>query len=191
MSFSFSDTSRNFRKLRLLKSLCFERIRLNPLSGKTLNNDCVSVIVSWFTFLIEDFVVCCYKVTKPFCSRYCFASASSARSPCHLGSQAYLAILIFREVTKKMYFSDATYVGRSDWEMCAGAGTSVSSRFSVNASNHFKKVSQSVSRCSIVVPLFIFVLGFSLNRASFLVPDRHFALLLDLKMYLTSPAVAM
>ena len=29
------------------------------------------------------------------------------------------------------------------------------------------------------------------DRASFLVPHRHFALLLDLKMYLTSPAVAM
>ena len=29
-----------------------------------------------------------------------------------------------------------------------------------------------------------------MNRASFLVPDRHFALLLDLMMYLTSPAVA-
>ena len=30
-----------------------------------------------------------------------------------------------------------------------------------------------------------------MNRASFLVLDRHFALLLDLKMYLTSLAVAM
>ena len=29
-----------------------------------------------------------------------------------------------------------------------------------------------------------------MNRASFLEPDRHFALLLDLKMYLTSLAVA-
>ena len=38
---------------------------------------------------------------------------------------------------------------------------------------------------------FLFVLKFLVNRASFLVPDRHFALMLDLKMHLQSPAVAM
>ena len=55
----------------------------------------------------------------------------------------------------------------------------------------FRKVSQSVFRVSIVVPLF-FVLSFLVNRDSFLVLDRHFALLLDLlKIDLTSPAVAM
>ena len=36
--------------------------------------------------------------TKLFCSRHCFASASSAKCPCHLGSQAYFPISIFWEV---------------------------------------------------------------------------------------------
>ena len=41
-----------------------------------------------------------------------------------------------------------------------------------------------------VITLFIFVLFFFfVNRASFLVPDRHFALLLDFKMSLVSPVV--
>ena len=45
----------------------------------------------------------------------------------------------------------------------------------------FRKVSQSVSRGSIVIPLFVCVLTFLVNHASFLVPDRHFARLLDLQ----------
>ena len=36
-----------------------------------------------------------------------------------------------------------------------------------------------------------FCFGFLVIRASSLVPDRHFALLLDKKMYLMSPVVAM
>ena len=37
---------------------CFARIRLNPLSGKILYHDSVPVIVSTFSSLIEDFVIC-------------------------------------------------------------------------------------------------------------------------------------
>ena len=44
--------------------------------------------------------------------------------------------------------------------MCVGAGTSVSSRFSVNSSHRSRKFSQTVVRVSIVIPLFIFVFGF-------------------------------
>ena len=40
-------------------------------------------------------------------------------------------------------------------------------------------------------PSFDFCFELLVNRASFLVRVRHFALLLDLKMFLTSPAVAM
>ena len=43
---------------------CFARTRLNPLSGQILNHDCVSVIVPWFTLLMEDFVNSRYQVTK-------------------------------------------------------------------------------------------------------------------------------
>ena len=51
---------------------------------------------------------------------------------------------------------------------------------------HFWKVSHSVFQCSIVILLFNLVC-FGVNRASFLVRVRHFALVLDLKMYVTSP----
>ena len=74
--------------------------------------------------------------------------------------------------------------------MCASAHTSVSSRFAVNSSNHSGRSRKTVVRVSIDVVLFIFV-EFLVNRVSFLVRFRHFALMLDLKMYLTSPAVAM
>ena len=39
------------------------------VSGKILNHDSVSVIVSWFTILVEEFVTSRYQVTKLFCSR--------------------------------------------------------------------------------------------------------------------------
>ena len=73
----------------------FARIRLNPLSGKILHHDCVSMVFPRFTFLVENSVICCYQVTELRCSRYCITSASSARCPCHLGSQAYFAMSVF------------------------------------------------------------------------------------------------
>ena len=85
---------------RLLRSLCFARIGLNPLSGEILNNDSVPEMVSWFTLLVEDFVISRCQVTKFFCPTQSFASASSARSPCRLGSQADFAIFVFWEVSK-------------------------------------------------------------------------------------------
>ena len=94
LTLGFSDGSRNFLKLfsvswELIVSHGYD---LYPLSCKILYHDSVWVMVSKFTFLVEDFVICCYQVTKLLCSRYCFASAPSARSPCHLGSHAYSAI---------------------------------------------------------------------------------------------------
>ena len=60
----------------------------------------ISVIVSRLTSFIEDFVICCYQVTKLFCSKYWFASAPSAQSPCHFWSFADVGVSVFREVTK-------------------------------------------------------------------------------------------
>ena len=74
--------------------------------------------------------------------------------------------------------------------MCPIAGTFVSSRFGELLKPRWE-VSQAVSHCLIVVPLFILLFEFLGDRAGFLVPDRHFALLLDLQMFLMSPAVAM
>ena len=55
--------------------------------------------------------------------------------------------------------------------MCAGAGTSVSSRFSVNSSNRSGRSRNRFPSLSLFLSLF-WVFGGS--------PDRHFALLLDL-----------
>ena len=57
---------------------------MNPSSGKILFHDSVPVIVPRFTSFIEDFVISRCQVTKLFCSKYCFASTSSARSPLSL-----------------------------------------------------------------------------------------------------------
>ena len=83
---------------RLLGSFRFARIRLNPLCGKILHHDCVSMIVPRCTALLEDFVICRYQITNFFCSRYCFAISPSARSPCYLGSLADFAISVFWRV---------------------------------------------------------------------------------------------
>ena len=61
--------------LRFLWSFCFARIRLDPY--------CLSVIVSRFAIVTEDFVICCYQVTKIFSTRYGSAIASSARGSCN------------------------------------------------------------------------------------------------------------
>ena len=42
-------------------------------------------------------MVCCYQVTKIVSSRYGFAFASSARSPCNFGPLADLAISVIEE----------------------------------------------------------------------------------------------
>ena len=43
--------------LCFLRSFCFARIRLGPLGGQVLHHDCISMTVSGFTSLIEDFVI--------------------------------------------------------------------------------------------------------------------------------------
>ena len=73
---------------------------MNPLSGKILYHDSLSMIVFVSHFLIENFVISCYQVTELVCSRYCFASAPSAKSLRNFGLQAYFAISVFREVSK-------------------------------------------------------------------------------------------
>ena len=85
--------------LCILRSFCFARIRLDPLGGQVLHHDCISMIVSRFTIFTENFVIFCYQVTKSFCTRYGFAFASSARSPCNFGPLADLAISFFGEMS--------------------------------------------------------------------------------------------
>ena len=91
--------------LGFLKSFCFARIRLDPLGGQTLHHDCISMIVSRFTTFTENFVVCCYQVTEVVSTRYGFAFASSARSPCNFGPLSDLAISVFRKVSFNNVFT--------------------------------------------------------------------------------------
>ena len=73
--------------------------------------------------------------------------------------------------------------------MCAGAGTSVFSRLSVNSSNHARDLANvhPIVDCH---PSFYFGLGFlGVIRTSFLEPVRHFALTLDLLK--TNPVMSM
>ena len=53
--------------LCFLRSFCFARIWLDPLGGWVLHHDCISMIVSRFAIVTENFVICCYQVTKIFC----------------------------------------------------------------------------------------------------------------------------
>ena len=85
--------------LCFLRSFCFARIRLDPLGGQVLHHDCISMIVSRFTSFTENFVICCNRTKKNFCTRYGSANASSARGPCNFGPLADLAISVFKEVS--------------------------------------------------------------------------------------------
>ena len=72
--------------LGFLRSFCFARMRLDPLGSQVLHHDCISMIVSKFTTFTENFVICCYQVTKIFCTKYGSANTSSARGPCDSGT---------------------------------------------------------------------------------------------------------
>ena len=63
------------------------------------------MIVSRFTTFTENFVICCYQVTKNFCTKYGSAIASSARGPCNFGPLTDLAISVFREVSINTVFT--------------------------------------------------------------------------------------
>ena len=52
-----------------LRSVCFARIRLDPLGGQVLHHDCVSMIVSRFTTFTENFVIGCSNQSPKFSAR--------------------------------------------------------------------------------------------------------------------------
>ena len=89
----------------LLRSFCFARIRLDPLSSQVLHHDCISMIVSRFTSFTDNFVIGCNQITKIFCTRYDSPNASSARGPCDFGPLADLAISVFRDVSFNTVFT--------------------------------------------------------------------------------------
>ena len=82
-----------------LRSFCFARIRLDPLGSQVLHHDCISMIVSRFTTITENFVIGCKQITNILCTRFDSANTFSARGPCDFGPLADLAISVFREVS--------------------------------------------------------------------------------------------
>ena len=76
------------------------------------------MIVSGFTSFSENFVIRCNQITKIFCSKYCITCAFPAKSPCNLGSLAYFAISVLREVqeweTTQNVFKCAVHNGQCE-----------------------------------------------------------------------------
>ena len=72
--------------LCFLRSWCFAQIRLDPLGGQVLQNDCISTFVSRFTTFTENIVTCFNQITNIFCMKYGSANASSAQGICDFGS---------------------------------------------------------------------------------------------------------
>ena len=68
MTFGFLVAPRTFVNSFLfpLRSFGFARMRLNPLSCQNLYHDSVSVIVLRLTSFTENFLICCYQVTRIF-----------------------------------------------------------------------------------------------------------------------------
>ena len=77
--------------LGFLRSFCFARIWLDPLGGQVLHHDCISMIVSRFTTFTENFVICCYQVTK--------ISARGTALPMRL-LQGALVILVLWQISQ-------------------------------------------------------------------------------------------
>ena len=57
------------------------RTRLDTFGAQVLHHYCKSMIVSRFTIVTENFVICFYQVSKIFSTKYGSAIASSAWSP--------------------------------------------------------------------------------------------------------------
>ena len=85
--------------LCFLRSFCFARIRLDPLGGQVLHHDCILMILSRFTTFTENFVICCYQVTKIYSSRYGSTIVSSAQGPCNFGPLTDPTVSVFRGIS--------------------------------------------------------------------------------------------
>ena len=95
MSYGFSDGSRNFRSFLT----CLLRSYRVARTDKIVSIEYPHLVPRLHTGDLFRESHPSYQVTKLVCWTYCFASASSAGSPCHLGSQAYFAISVFWQMS--------------------------------------------------------------------------------------------
>ena len=106
--------------LCFLRSFCFARIRLDPVGGQVLHHDCISMIVSRFTTFTENFVICCYQVTKFFSTRY--GSAKSCTTTANRWLFRDSPLVIFRVLASFCSVSRRTQ-GHPKWAVNAALPT--------------------------------------------------------------------
>ena len=101
MTLSFLSGSKNFCKLLCVSCEVFDLHGYDWIHwvAKSCTIAYRWLLVSRFTIFTENLVICCYQVTKIFCSRYGSAIASSARDPCNFRPLTDLAISVSREVS--------------------------------------------------------------------------------------------
>ena len=115
-------------------------------------------------------MICCYQITKFFCTKFDSANTSSARSICDFGPLAILAISVFREVSINTVFTKSTLlVGSNDGSReelaCESlrSGTLSSTRYSLNSCSHSRISEQNGSLRSFSWSSFSFSFGFGVG----------------------------
>ena len=99
MTFGFSDGLRNFRKsFPSPESFRLARIRLIPLIGWILYNDCITVMVSKLTSFTNNFVDLLLPSHRVFLPEVRLRHCVFCMGPCKLGSLADCAISVFWEM---------------------------------------------------------------------------------------------
>ena len=142
---------------------------MDPLSGRVLHDDCISMIVSRSTTFTANFVICCYQVTKFFSTRYGSAIPSSAWGPCNFGPFTDLAISVFREMSINTMFTQILTslncgLQRGFMRRTGVRVISSSTKISLNSCSHSGISEYNGSPSSTVVSfLFVFLRGYWLE----------------------------
>ena len=110
-------------------------------------------MVSRFTTISEDFVICCYEITK-ILHEVRLRHGVFCKRPCNFGRLTDLAISVFREVIWTQCLPKSTLLtGTKDgsWEELTyeslRSGTLSSTRFSPNSCSHYS-ASRRAARCT-------------------------------------------
>ena len=103
-----------------LRSFCFARIRLNPLSCQILFHDSISMIVTRFTAFTENFVICGCQVTN--------FPALGTTVPARLLHGALIIIFVFMQILQFGSF------GKCVWTPCSPEPGSTFARGSIGNS---------------------------------------------------------
>ena len=125
-------------------------------------------------------MICCYQVTEIYSSKYGFAIASSAWSPCNFGPFTDLAISVFREMSLNTVLTQIltsldcglqrNFMRRSGVRPPCN-GISSSTKFSLNSCSHSGISESPHGFPRYIVVSFLFGFGISLGWISSGFPD--------------------